>query len=244
MTWQKIALIVIPGIALALGATSDAQAGFITNGSFELTTNGNGQPGFNTTISGWTSTGYNFVYAPGTADTTGAVGHDGTVKLWGPGTSSANGLTATSPDLGNFIAADGAFEVGPISQSLTGLTVGHAYAVSFWWAGAQQSGFTGVTTDQWKVSFGGSTQSTAVATNVNHGFTGWMQQTFTFIADNTTDTLSFLAVGTPTGEPPFSLLDGVSVNPVPEPSTVVLMGIGLVGGVVVRLRRRARSAAL
>jgi hypothetical protein len=244
MSWQRTALIVIHGIALALGATSDSHADIITNCSFELTSNGNGQPGFNTTLTGWTSTGYNFIYAPGTSDTTGAVGHDGTVKLWGPGTGSTNGLTANSPDGGNFIAADGAFEVGPISQSLTGLTVGQAYDVSFWWAGAQQSGFTGVTTDQWKVSFGGSTQSTAVATNVNHGFTGWMQQTFTFIADNTTDTLSFLAVGTPTGEPPFSLLDGVSVNPVPEPSTVVLMGIGLVGVAILRLRRRASSAAL
>jgi hypothetical protein len=243
MTWQRIASIVIPVIALALGAPSDAQADIITNGSFELSSNGNGQPGFNTTLTGWTSTGYNFVYASGTADTTGAVGNAGTVKLWGPGTGSANGLTASSPDGGNFIAADGAYQVGAISQTLTGLTVGQAYTVSFWWAGAQQSGFTGATTEQWNVSFGGTTQSTPAIDNANHGFTGWVQQTFTFIADNTTDTLSFLAVGTPTGKPPFSLLDGVSVNPVPEPSTVVLMGIGLVGVGVVRMRRRARSAA-
>jgi hypothetical protein len=241
MTWQRMAMIVVPAIALTVGV-SRAQAEFVTNGGFELTTNGNGQPGFNTALTGWTSTGYNFIYASGSADTTGAVGHDGTVKLWGPGTGSANGLPASSPNGGNYFAADGAFEVGALSQTLTGLTVGNTYVVSFWWAGAQQSGFTGVNTEQWKVGFGASTQSTAIASNVSHGFTGWAFQTFNFIADNTSDVLSFLAVGTPTGEPPFSLIDGVSV--VPEPGSIVLIGVGVVGFGVVRLRRRAKSAAV
>jgi hypothetical protein len=241
MTWQKMAMIVVPALALTVGV-SRAQAEFVTNGGFEQTTNGNGQTGFNTALTGWTSTGYNFIYAPGTADTSGAVGHDGTVTLWGPGNGSANGLPASSPNGGNYLAADGAFEVGAISQALTGLTVGNTYVVSFWWAGAQQSGYTGVNTEQWQVSFGSSTQSTAVVDNVSHGFTGWAFQTFNFIAGSTSEVLSFLAVGTPSGEPPFSLLDGVSV--VPEPASIVLVGVGVVGFGVVRLRRRARAAAV
>jgi hypothetical protein len=242
MTWQKMAMIVVPAIALALGVTSDVQAGFITNGGFEQTTNGAGQLGFNTTATGWTTTGYNFLFPSGTADSPGATGKDGNLQLWGPNNGSANGLPASSPDGGNYVAADGAFEVVAISQTLSGLTVGNTYVVSFYWAGAQQSTFNGITTEAWQVSFGGETQTTAIVTNDSHGFTGWMSQTFTFIADNTNDVLSFLALGTPTGEPPFSLLDGVSV--VPEPGSIVLIGVGVVGFGVVRLRRRARASVV
>jgi hypothetical protein len=245
MIWQKVAAIVIPAVALALGGSSEAQADFITNGGFETVTGGTtGQLGYNgLTATGWSSTGYNFLYAPGTADTTGGNGVDGIVKLWGPGDGSANGLTA-SPAGGNFVAADGAYEVGAITQTMTGLTVGNVYQVGFWWAGAQQSGYNGITTDKWVVGFGSSTQSTAVVTDPSHGFTGWMYATFNFRADATNDVLSFLAVGTPSGEPPFSLIDGVSVTSVPEPSTLVLVGLGLLGCGVAKARRRAKTAAV
>jgi hypothetical protein len=242
MTWQKMALIVVPVIALALCAPSAARAGFMTNGDFSQTSNGAGQLGFNTNANGWTTSGYNFLFTPGLADTTGTTGSDGNLQLWGPHNGSANGLPASSPVGGNFIAADGAFEIGAISQTLSGLTVGNQYTVGFWWAGAQQSNRTGVNTEQWQVSFGSATQSTVVVNNSSEGFTGWVHQTFTFTADKTNDVLSFLAVGTPSGVPPFSLLAGVSV--VPEPGSIVLIGVGVVGFGVVRLRRRAKSTVV
>jgi hypothetical protein len=54
-----------------------------------------------------------------------------------------------------------------------------------------------------------------------------MTQTFYFVATNTSELLSFLATGTPSGEPPFALLANVSVT-VPEPDSVTIMLSGLV----------------
>jgi hypothetical protein len=238
---------VVSGKSLAMVCTasvlflaSSAKASLVTNGSFETTTSGGGQLGFNTNATGWTTTGYNFVYAPGTADTSGVTGVYGNVQLWGPGNGSLNGLTV-SPSGGNFVAADGSFEVGAISQTISGLTAGASYTVSFYFAGAQAFGYSDSTTEQWNVSFGGQTQSTPVLSNASHGFTGWQQDTMTFVADNTSDVLSFLAVGTPDGLPPFVLLDGVSVNAAsaaPEPVTGALMIAGLlVGAGLIRAKK-------
>jgi hypothetical protein len=236
-------------MALILASPIQASLSF-SNGSFETTTNGTGQLTFNTSVTGWTSVsdgaghdGYNFLFASGTADSTGAIGADGALTLWGPNDGSANGLPASSPDGGNYIAADGAYEVGAISQQVTGLIVNDSYTLSFYWAGAQQSGFTGPNTEGWDVSFGGVTQDTTILNNTSEGFTGWQKQTFTFVANSTSELLSFLAVGTPGGEPPFSLLDGVSLaQSTPEPETYALIGLGLLAIPLASKLLKKRSA--
>ena len=85
----------------------------------------------------------------------------------GPGNGSSNGLPASSPDGGNYLALDGAYAVAPVSQSISGLTPGVSTTVSFLWAGAQQSGFTGPTTEQFRVSLGSSSQLTPVLSNAS-----------------------------------------------------------------------------
>jgi hypothetical protein len=231
---------------LILASPARANTNYVVNGGFETTTNGNGQLTFNTIATSWTNLGdgaghdgYNFLFSPGTADTIGATGADGNLKLWGPNDGSANGLPATSPDGGNYIAADGVYEIGAIQQQISGLTIGTEYTLGFWWGGAQQSGFSGITTEGWDVSIGDIPKNTAILTDPNHGFTGWQYQSFTFIADSVSPLLSFLAVGTPAGEPPFSLLDGVNLQQSPEPGSFALIGLGLVAvPLVARLRRR------
>ena len=233
MTWNKFAVIVAPAIALALGAPGGARAGqnLVLNGGFELTTNGPGQIGWDTSVTDWSTTSYSFIYGAGTADTTGVYSPQfgGSIYLWGPGAgggSSNNGLTASSPNGGNFLSADGSYNNTTISQTIGGLTAGDTYKVGFWWAGAQQYAYTGVTNDYWTVGFGSETQTTPTVSNTSGGFTGWMYQTMTFTASSTSDVLSFFATGAP-GIPPFLLLDGVTLNAVPEPSTVSLMVVGV-----------------
>ncbi len=121
------------------------------------------------------------------------------------------------------------------------MTVGAQYAVSFYWGGAQQSGFTGSTTEQWLVSLGGQQLATNILPDVNGGFTGWQYTTLTFNATAASETLSFLAAGTPNGQPPFSLLDGVSMNQVPEPASMSLFGAGLAALGFVRRRKQNRQ---
>jgi hypothetical protein len=195
-------------------------------------------------LTGWTSTGYNFVFLPTSTVATGGYGN---VSLWSPASSpaSANGFTNASPTGGNFVGADGAYGQANISQTINGLKVGNDYAVSFAWAGAQQSGYTAAngTTENWQVTFGGQTKTTATISVPNEGFSGWINQTFNFVATNTSQTLSFFATGTPTGVPPFALLANVSVTAAPEPASLPIMLTG-VAGLVAFARQRRGSAKM
>ncbi len=241
--------------AIASLAPLSAVAGpsnLLTNGSFETYTMPPGRI-TSTGLTGWVNNtynantlGYNFLYLPNTADTTAPL------PLWGIHNGGLNAITS-SPDGGNFVGMDGAYEQGALSQTLTGLTAGTEYYVSFWFAGAQQYGFSGITTEQFAVALlGGNAvlapnatcatagaQCTTKLTDQSHGFTGWNFAGFTFTATAATDTLSFLAIGTPNGEPPFSLLDGVMLQ-VPEPGSIVLI-VGLGALAAARFRRRKLS---
>jgi hypothetical protein len=206
----------------------------ITNGSFQQTLlpiSAQFGTAFPTQqVTGWTTTGYNFVFLPGTVDTTGAVSKFGgnPVKMWGPNDGSNNGL-GLSPDGGNFLALDGNFNVAAVSQVLNNLIVGRKITVDFYFAAAQQFTFTGATTEKLTVSLGSESHSTETLTTVSKGFSGWQSESITFSPTATSETLSFLATGTPTGVPPYALLDGVSISESPEPSSLALFATGLVG---------------
>jgi hypothetical protein len=150
-----------------------------------------------------------------------------------------------SPNGGNFFGADGDSTIhSALSQVINGLNVGDTYTLSFYQAAAQQQGFAGQTTEQWQVSLGTQTQDSLLMNTPSQGTTAWNAQSLTFTATSTSETLSFLALGTPNSFSPFVLLDGVDLEDTttttPEPMTA---GLLLIGGlifvpVVNRLRRK------
>jgi hypothetical protein len=219
-------LLLLSAAALPAQATN-----LVTNGSFtNFTPPADGSNGFystlnNSDLSGWqTTSGYSFVVTAAQA-TGGFNGPSGSVSFYGPITSS--------PDGGYFLAADGGYQTGYTYTSVSGLTVGKQYSVSFYQAAAQQTGFTGATTDYWQVGLGATYSSStfinaALMSDASQSSVGWQLQTLTFTAVASTEVLSFMAVGTPTGQPPFALLDGVTLTQaVPEPASLILMAVGL-----------------
>jgi hypothetical protein len=225
-----------------------AQTNLVTNGSFAVT-GGTTSFQFGTygpytpteTLAGWASpNGYNYVFLP---TSTTATGFYGAFSLWSSTSAgSPNTFNNAGPTGGNFAAADSDYGTQPITQTINNLTPGHTYQLSFAWAGAQQSGFTGATTDSFAVSLGGQTFNTATINLPNEGFSGWMNQTFNYTATSTSEVLSFLAAGAP-AVPPFALLANVQLVDAPEPGTlmILLSPIVALAGIA---RRRSRVRAV
>jgi hypothetical protein len=231
---RKSAGLCFSAAVLAVFVVPAGAVNLVQNGSFQQTSL-TGSDFMANSVTDWSTNSYTFLVFPGTAQTN-----------IGNGVSLYRGLTAlmpaSSPDGGNFVAADGAFQSGPITQTIDGLISGHRYAVSFFQAGAQQQGFDGPTTDRFQVSLGLSSQFSALISNPTHDFSPWTKQTLTFQATTTgSEVLSFLSVGTPAGVPPFSLLDGVTLTETPEPATFALMGAACIGFVALRRRSKKRA---
>ncbi len=177
-------------------------------------------------VTGWTGNGgYNIYFLAGTATT------DSADSQYGGGREDLWNVTP-SPTGGNFVALDGASGVqGGLSQSVSGLTPGETYALTFSWGAGQLQSRTGATTEQLRATFGSQSYLTQTVANPSRGFTGWFTTTFDYTATAGNEMLSFLSVGTPSGLPPIATLDGVSLVDVPEPGSigVLAFGLGLVG---------------
>ena len=247
------------GTAMAMAAGA-ASANSFTNGNFTNTTplvgtQTQGQVNNQLTINGWTvpidatnSLGYVFLFNSGASAMSGVSGQFGSLALWGTGNSGPDTIV-NSPAGGNFIGmdADLSSHMQPVEQVITGLTTGKTYTVTFDYAFAQQYGYNGDTHQAWTVDLGGdpSQQTPSALYNLGqHNFSGWFADTMTFVAGGPTETLSFLATGSP-AVPPFALLDGVtfSQDAVPEPATWAMMLLGFASLGFVGYRRAKKRAA-
>ncbi len=160
-----------------------------------------------------------------------------------------------------------------IFQTVSGLTAGTTYTLQFQQAAGQQVGFSGDTTEQWLVFLGtggigvdctsnpcvpvipagnledmSTLMNTPSEMNVN-----WESVNMSFtptaaeLGAGGTAVLTFLAWGdngNTTNLPPTVFLEGVNTTPtVPEPATLSLLGVGLLGLGAFSLRRRIKRDA-
>ncbi len=226
----------IAGAALAMGLAAAGVAkaeNLVVNGSFETTTLTD-KDYFSGKVAGWSGGDHlTFLDFPGTADDP-----DKYLTVYGP-------FPYASPDGGNFVEADGAPSYhGAFYQTISGLTVGKTYELTFYQAAGQQTGFKGPTTEQWQVSFGDQTKLSDQFSLPEGGVGPWQAQKMYFTASSASQVLTFLAEGTPDGQPPIAFLDGVVMSDAPEPAAwaLMLVGVGAMGAVA-RRRRAAGPAA-
>jgi hypothetical protein len=251
--WQRSGLAGFAAAALlvcSFAAKADP-VNLIQNGSFETTTavtsNGTGTEITNSNLADWnvssclahcdaSNPNNTFTFlAPTNVGTNGVynANQGGTINFWStPG---------ASPVGGNAVTADAATETALLYQVVSGLKAGDSYTLSFYQATMQATNQAEPFTASWEVGFGDSpAQYSTTMSNPGGTSTGWMEDTLTFTADAAQEALGFFATGSGGDEPPFLLLDGVSLTDstaVPEPATIGLAMAGLAGVFFARRKR-------
>jgi len=239
--------------AVAFGLAQTAHASLVVDGGFESGSYGqlnNGgkadvdysQGTLGGSLTYWNSSGFNFLFNAANAAT-------GVDSQYGAADVSLSPTITASPDGGNFVALDADWNQGPISQQITGLTSGGQYTLSFYMALAQQYGspnaFNGPNSAYITASLGSQSQTTPTLYIPGTAPSGWVQESLSFTATGSSELLSFLAGSPDGGEPPFILLDGVSLTAVPEPTTIIAAGLLLlpIGASLRRILRKSTAAS-
>ncbi len=206
----RSAWLAVAAVSAALASAGPARADLVTNGSFEAPSVGGSWNLFpNGSVPGWTSNN-------------NEIEIDYTPILSGAGTPAYDGAQSAEVDGTTF---------DTLSQTVSGLTVGGTYTLSWAYGSRPGSG-----PQQLDVSFGGS----PVATNTSDGSgnsVAWASNSYTVVANATSETLSFAAVNVGGAPAVGNELDAVSLTAIPEPASLCLLGSGLLGLPLLRRKR-------
>lgn len=220
MTFQKTFVGSAFAAALLLGATlplTGAHAVTINNGSFENGSYTDGGSGFMTLNAG----------APNLAGWTISSGSIDWINTYWQAADGSYSLD---------MSGNGA---GAISQTLTGLTIGQTYNVSFDLAGNPDGNPPTKQLTTAIVGIGSQNYSFTVTGSDSHTNMGWTSESFAFTATGTSALLSFASdVSSPYGP----ALDNVSITATPLPATWIMMLGGLLGFGGLAYRRRGIHA--
>ena len=236
-------------VLVALGSFGTASGQSIVNGGFAHTNpldGPNGNALYYAGVTGWTlssdsNAGFIELFTP----TSGGVGAAYNI---------VPELTTSIPGGGNMVTFDteiAAFSNTSLYQTITGLTIGQEYAITFYQAFNQQTnnGYASPVSAYWQVTMtdplaptgpalpGQTFLSTEMFADNSVDpilYADWQLQTFNFTASQEDETLNFLSVGE--GLPPLLSLANVSIAPVPEPGGAWLI---VAAGLFVGLRRRS-----
>jgi hypothetical protein len=256
---RKLASVAFAAIGLSVGLAGAAKADVIlpvTNLGFNVFSGTFTPPKSRFTVAA--PTGWSIGNAPQNSNLIG-VGNQGseTINSGVYDVYKGTGFSNTVPAGTNFFQADGnpTFE-STILQSISGLTANTTYDLQFQQAAGQETGFTGATTEQWRVFLGGggigttcgarTCSVTGIISNNNleqdstlmntpsQGTTDWNTVTLKFTPQaanltNGTAVLTFLAWGnggSDVNEPPTVFLEGVN-TPVLTPEPTALSLLGV-----------------
>jgi len=197
--------------ALLLALSSAAQAAsLIINGSFESTAQSSGTWAVYTNIPGWTTN-------------------------YGPGIEIRNNVAGSAQDGENFVELDSHPYPGNSWMSQTFNSPGSTLDVSYWYAARPG---TGPATNGIEVWLNGANVGGLFSpgdTGLGSNNTAWTLYTATLAGIAGSNTLQFRAVGTP--DTYGGSLDNVSVEAVPLPGSLGLLGAGLAALGLARRRR-------
>ncbi len=166
---------------------------------------------------------------------------DGWTALPGDLIEVRDDLVGTAQDGNNFVELDSTHNSSMLTTIAT--QAGQTYQLSFWYSGrpasktdntAFKSGKVPARSDGLGVNFGDGMIRVHTPTDTT-GDNLWQEFTTLFTATGSSTTLMFSAMGK--SDSFGSSLDDISVEAVPEPGTLAMMGAGLLGLLGLGLRR-------
>ncbi len=206
----------VAAIAALSGGGAFAASNLVTNGDFANPNVGTGW-GLYSSIPGWTS-------ATGATSITDTieVGGSGNYGLGCANTTGCQNLELNANTFGN------------VYQTLTGLTAGMTYTVSYLYSGRTGGGLSAL-----DAYFG-----TQLLTTNSSSVSSWTSNVFNVVATGTSETITFSALAT-SGNPSYgNEITNVSVTAVPGPvaGSGLFSALGLGAFAFWQLRRRQKTA--